>query len=106
LRRFAFVLGIVGALIVLALPIAGWLFLQHRAAPTPATVCSRADAPCVKLTEADGTVYKLNDWRFQPHSCITFTSLPDNQQRHYCGLYRLDWIGPEPPHSASGILRG
>jgi hypothetical protein len=64
--------------------------------PAPSSACSAAAAPCIKLTTTDGTTYKLNDFRFGAGECIYFRSLPDATDRHFCGKYSLDWIGPDP----------
>jgi hypothetical protein len=49
---------------------------------------------CIKITESDGGSYQLNDFRFAPGKCIDFISMPDNVMHHFCGVYKLDWIGP------------
>lgn len=51
--------------------------------------------PCIQLTAADGTKYKLNDFRFLPDHCIAIVSLPDNTSRKLCGTWHMDWIGPD-----------
>lgn len=63
---------------------------------THAAVCSLPSSPCIKVTEQNGTVYRLNDFRFAPGRCLAFISLPDGVRRVTCGNYKLDWIGPGP----------
>lgn len=55
--------------------------------------CSSNSPPCIKITQQDGTVYKLNDFRFLKDHCISFISLPDRVERQTCNEYKLDWIG-------------
>jgi len=73
------------------------LFVVFHPGPAKAPEPCSAEAPaCIKITEADGRTYKLNDFRFLPGHCISFISKPDNSQKKYCGNYKLDWIGPNP----------
>jgi len=58
----------------------------------PHAPCSSNSTPCIKITQQDGTVYKLNDFKFLANRCISFISLPDKQERTTCD-YKLDWIG-------------
>lgn len=97
----AFAVGIIALVIV--------LFALHATSHNKAnqariatTACSATAPPCIKITQADGTVYKLNDFRFvspavDARHCILFISLPDEAHRETCGKYLLKWIGPSQP---------
>lgn len=79
--------------------------LSHHPAAQPKKVktdvpCSTNADPCIKITQQDGAIYRLNDFRFYstgnpPQKCIAFVSLPDAKPRTTCGDYHLDWIGPD-----------
>ena len=88
-RVFAFGFLVLAILLVLG--------LRHHSKPAvrPAPdVCSSSAAACIRIAEAGGATYGLNDFRFAPGHCIDFVSLPDHVARHFCGTYKLDWIGP------------
>lgn len=72
------------------------IYVVHHQKQTPIqNECTSAATPCIKISEPGGRTYRLNDFRFAPGRCIYFVSLPDNTARHYCGNYKLEWIGPE-----------
>ncbi len=90
-----FVVLIMGA--SLALAMISLVFISSPEAPTAkqkaAAPCSTNSYPCIKITQADGTVYKLNDFKLIANHCIRFVSLPDGVHRKACNA-KLDWIGP------------
>lgn len=58
--------------------------------------------PCIKLVQADGTMYMLNDFKFAAGHCLVFVSLPDYVQRKTCGNYHMDWVQPMSQNIKTG----
>ncbi len=79
-------------LAVLAATVIGLMFHKDRP-PVVSKPCT--DKPCISITEANGAKYQLNDFKFLPGHCIMFRDFASNQDRRYCGQYKLDWIGPQ-----------
>lgn len=84
-------------IIILAIIFIFWLLHQFGAAagrPVSSQPCTTK--PCIKIELDKKRTYELNDFRFLPNHCIKFISLPDSIDRHYCGNYKLTWIGLQP----------
>ncbi len=77
--------------------VGGIAVARHKPDPkqAPVAVCSRTAPPCIRITLADGTTDKLNDFRFLPNHCIAWVSSLDRKDKQACGPYNLQWIGPE-----------
>lgn len=85
-------LGFITGIVLVVLTVMGIRHLnQHQ--PKPTQPCT--DTPCIRITQADGQRYDLNDFRFLPNHCIVFVELPGKKTRQTCGGYRLEWIGPD-----------
>lgn len=90
-RKLGVVAGVV-AIIGLVGSIVTFVYILHqKPIQSNSSVCTTV--ACVKITEANGSVYYLNDFTFLQGNCIEFWSLPGNIYNKTCGDYQLKWVG-------------
>lgn len=86
----------VGLLIILFLGLTiAW---RQKPVTSDPNVCTTVS--CIKITQEDGSVYYLNDFRFLQGDCVMFWSLPDNIEHKTCGDYKFNWMGPYNNHGS------